>query len=65
MNTAHQITRKYNSQMLVRNGERVDLHAVCEPTLLFRDGDVVSAHLPLLHAAILSERPILNQHKRV
>lgn len=45
--------------MLRTNLHCVDVNVTLEPSLLIRNFDVVAAHLPLLHEAILVKRPVL------
>jgi len=45
--------------MLFPNRHLIHIHALLEPPLPLGDGDVIPAHLPLLHAAVGRERPVL------
>lgn len=45
--------------MLFPNRHLIHIHALLEPPLPLTDGDVIPAHLPLLHAAVWRERPVL------
>jgi hypothetical protein len=37
----------------------VDVNVTLEPSLLIRNLDVIAAHLPLLHEAVLIKSPVL------
>lgn len=45
--------------MLFTNCNLIDIHPVLEPPLRLGNLDIVPAHLPLAHPAILGERPVL------
>ena len=45
--------------VLFTDGNRIHVHTVLEPPLFLRNLDVVAAHLPLPHQAVVCERPVL------
>ena len=44
--------------MRLRNFHRVHIRSISEPASLFPNNDIVTAHLPLPHLAILGKRPV-------
>lgn len=49
----------FKSPMLLTNIHGVDIHPILEPPLLVRELDIVPAHLPFPHEAIVGEGPVL------
>jgi hypothetical protein len=45
--------------MLLGNIDSINIHSLLEPALLGQDVNIVPTHLPLAHAAVFCERPIL------
>lgn len=54
---ARMITEK-SSPMLLRDLDSIDIHSILEPALFDRDLNIITAHLPLAHAAIFRESPV-------
>jgi len=45
--------------MLLGDVDSIHINTIFEPPLVFGYQNIISAHLPLAHSAVLSERPVL------